>query len=182
VMLAPYPRAGQYPPDEASEREVGWIQAVVLAVRQIRGEMNIKPAQRIAVLLRGASPEELAWLERHRAYLERLAAIESLTVLAAGDAPPQSATALVGQLTLLVPMAGLIDAEAEAERLAKRLARARLELEKTRGRLANESFVRNAPAAVVSAEREREADLERSAASLAKQLERIRELLEAPAR
>jgi valyl-tRNA synthetase len=182
VMLAPYPRAADYPPDEASEREVGWIQAVVLAVRQIRGEMNIKPAQRIPVLLRGASPEELAWLERHRAYLERLAAIDSLTVLAPGEAPPQSATALVGELTLLVPMAGLIDAAAEAERLAKRLARTRLDLEKTRGRLANESFVRNAPAAVVSAEREREADLERSARGLARQLERIRELLEAQAR
>ena len=182
VMLAPYPRAGEYPPDEASEREVGWIQAVVLAVRQIRGEMNIKPAQRIPVLLRGAVPEELAWLERHRAYLERLAAIESITVLAPGDSPPQSATALVGELTLLVPMAGLIDAAAEAERLAKLLARARLDLEKTRARLANDSFVRNAPAAVVSAEREREADLERTAGGLAAQLERIRELLEAQSR
>ncbi len=182
VMLAPYPRAGEYPPDEASEREVGWIQAVVLAVRQIRGEMNIKPAQRIPVLLRGARPEELAWLERHRAYLERLAAIGSITVLAPGDAPPQCAKAHVGELTLLVPMAGLIDAAAEAERLAKLLARARLDLEKTRARLANESFVRNAPAAVVSAEREREADLERTAGGLATQLKRIRELLEAQAR
>jgi valyl-tRNA synthetase len=84
--------------------------------------------------------------------------------------------ALAGTLTLLVPMAGLIDPDAEAERLGRLLARAQSDLEKTRERLAHESFVRNAPAHVVTLERERAAELERTAGGLAAQLERVRGL------
>ena len=177
VMLAPYPLPEEFPADEASEREVGWIQALILAVRQIRGEMNINPSRRIPVLLKGACEQDRAYLERHRPYLERLAGIESVTLLARGEAEPQSATALVGELTVLVPMAGLIDADAEAERLEKLLARAQGDLAKVRARLDNESFVSNAPAAVVAGERERAAELERTAAGLTAQLERVRTML-----
>ena len=177
VMLAPYPLPEQFPTDEASEREVGWIQAFVLAVRQIRGEMNIAPSRRIPVLLKGACEQDRIYLERHRPYLERLAGVESAQVLAVDEPAPQSATALVGELTLLVPMEGLIDAAAEAERLEKLLARAEGDLGKVRARLANESFVSNAPPAVVSAERERIAELERTVAGLGAQLGRVRSML-----
>jgi valyl-tRNA synthetase len=177
VMLAPYPRAEEFPADETSEREVGWMRAFILAVRQIRGEMNIAPSRRIPLLYRGAGARDRELIERHRAWLERLAGIESPRELAPGEPPPQAATALLGELTLLVPMAGLIDAAAEAERLGKLLARARTDLEKTRTRLGNDSFVRNAPEEVVAAERGRQADLERTAAGLTAQLERVQELL-----
>ncbi len=178
VMLQPFPRAADFPPDEPAERETSWIQSVVLGVRQIRGEMNINPAKRIALLLKDASAQEQALSARHRTLIERLAGLESLTLLPSGARAPQSASALIGTLTLLVPMAGLIDAGAEAERLGRLLARARQELAKTRERLENESFVRNAPAAVVSGERERAAELERTAGGLTAQLERVRALLE----
>ncbi|MGH8293981.1 MAG: valine--tRNA ligase [Steroidobacteraceae bacterium] len=177
VMLAPYPRAAEFARDEAAEREVGWLQSFILGIRQIRGEMNINPSRRIPVLYRNASAHDVELIQRHRAWLERLAGIEPPRELAPGEAQPQAATALVGDLTLLVPMAGLIDAAAEAERLGKLLARTRADLDKTRARLANESFVRNAPEAVVSAERERLAALEQTAARLTTQLERVRELL-----
>jgi len=177
VMRAPYPRPEQFPADEASEREIGWIQACVLAVRQIRGEMNISPGRRIPVLLKGATAEDLRHLERHRPYLERLAGTESITVLAPGEPAPQSATALIGALTVLVPMAGLIDAAAEFERLEKLLARARADLAKMRVRLQNPSFLSNAPAAVVDGETARARALERTAAGLSAQLERVRALL-----
>jgi valyl-tRNA synthetase len=176
VMLQPYPQAGEFPADEEAEREVAWIQAVVLAVRQIRGEMNISPARRIPVLLEAASAADAAFAGRHHRWLERLAGLESLRLLEAGASAPQSAVALVGSLRILVPMAGLIDATAEAERLGKLLARARTELEKVRGRLANDSFVHGAPPEVVRAERERAGELERTASGLAAQLERLRGL------
>jgi valyl-tRNA synthetase len=128
------------------------------------------------VLLREASAEDEANLARHRTWLERLAGVESITVLAAAAEAPQSAMALAGTLTILVPMAGLIDPNAEAERLGRLLARAEGDLEKTRVKLALESFVRNAPEHVVAAERERAAELERTAAGLAAQLERVRGL------
>jgi len=145
-------------------------------VRQIRGEMNISPAKRIPLLLKDATAEDEAHLARHRTWLERLAGLESITLLAAGAQAPQSAMALAGTLSVLVPMAGLIDPDAEAERLGRLLARAQTDLEKARERLARESFVRNAPELVVALERERAAELERTASGLAAQLERVRGL------
>jgi len=176
VMLAPYPTAAEFPADEAAEREAAWIQAVVLGVRQIRGEMNINPSRRIPLLLREASGQEREWAARHRPYLERLAGLESITVLEPGTSAPQAAIALVGTLALLVPMAGLIDAPAELERLGKVIARSEKDLAGVRARLASESFVANAPAAVVAGERARLAELERTVAGLRAQLERVREL------
>ncbi|HEY7964280.1 MAG TPA: valine--tRNA ligase [Steroidobacteraceae bacterium] len=177
VMLQPYPTAADFPADEAAEREAAWMQAVVLGVRQIRSQMDIKPGRKIPVLLKDAGAEDEVLAARHRVVLERLAGMESLTVLAPESAAPQSAAALVGTMSVLVPMAGLIDAKAEAERLGKLLARTQGDLAKTRGRLANDSFVRGAPAQVVATERERVAELERTATSLSAQLERVRGLL-----
>nr|UXE44584.1 valine--tRNA ligase [uncultured bacterium] len=176
VMLQPYPAAADYPPDEAAERETAWIQAVVLGVRQIRGEMNISPATRIPLLLRDASAQDRDWASRHRPYLDRLAGLERVTVLEAGAAAPQSAIALVGTLALLVPMAGLIDAPVEIERLARLIGKAEKDLGGVRARLSSASFVSNAPASVVGAERERGAELERTVARLRAQLERVRGL------
>jgi len=176
VMLAPYPRRSDFPRDEASEQEVGWLQAFILAVRQIRGEMNISPSRRIPLLHRNASAHDLELIQRHQAWLERLAGIEPPRAIASNEPVPPAATALVGDLTLLVPMAGLIDAAAEAERLSKLIGRARSDLEKTRARLANDNFVRNAPGDVVNTERRRLADLEQTVARLSSQLERVRDL------
>ncbi|MBV8495276.1 MAG: valine--tRNA ligase, partial [Gammaproteobacteria bacterium] len=177
VMLAPYPLAGDFPADAAAERDTAWVQAVILGVRQIRGELNIAPGKRLKVLLKDASVEDAALATRHRAWLERLAGLESLELLAATASAPQAAVAMVGTLSILVPMAGLIDAAAEAERLGKLLARARGELEKTEKRLANDNFVRGAPPAVVAGERERAADLGRTVSGLSAQLARVRELV-----
>ena len=176
VMLAPYPRSADFPADADSEHEVRWLQSFILGVRQIRGEMNISPSRRIPLLYRNASARDIGLIQRHQAWLERLAGIDRPRELAAGEPQPQAATALVGELTLLVPMAGLIDAAAEAERLGKLLARAQADLGRIRGRLANESFVRNAPEAVVAAERQRLADLEQTVARLSGQLARVQEL------
>ena len=173
VMLQPYPAPADFPSDEQAERETAWIQAVVLGVRQIRGEMSIAPGRRIPVLLQDASAQDRACSERHRAWLERLAGLASIRVLEAGERAPPSAAAPVGTLTVLVPMAGLIDAAAEAERLGRLLAKTRDDLAKVQARLANDSFVRNAPSAVVSLERERAAELERTAVGLSLQLKRL---------
>jgi valyl-tRNA synthetase len=174
VMLEKYPQPMEYPPDEAAEREVAWMKSFILAVRQIRGEMNIATSRRIPILLKGASAEDRAYAERHRAYLDRLAGIETLTILTPEAAAPESATALIGELTVLVPMAGLIDVTAEIERLTKLLAKAEQELAKTRVKLTNDNFVRNAPPDVVQTERERQADFERQVTSNKAQLERLR--------
>jgi valyl-tRNA synthetase len=177
VMLQPFPAAADFPPDEEAEREVAWLQGVILGVREIRGAMNISPARRIPLLLKGASAVDEALSVRHRLWLERLAGIDSIRVLGAGEREPPSAPAIIGTLTVLVPLAGLIDAAAEAERLGKLLAKAQGELAKARDRLANEDFVRGAPPEVVAKERERVTELERTVSALGAQLERVRRLL-----
>jgi valyl-tRNA synthetase len=177
VMLESYPVPADFPRDEEGEREVAWIQAFILAVRQIRGEMNIAPSRLVPVLLKGASTQDRAYAERHRVYLMRLAGLDSVTVLPPDAPSPEAATALVGELSILVPMAGLIDAGAEAERIGKLFSKTEQDLAKTRTRLSNESFVRNAPPEVVAKEREREAELERRVTDLRAQLERLRRLL-----
>jgi valyl-tRNA synthetase len=177
VMLQPYPAPADFPSDEQAEREIAWIQGVVLGVRQIRSQLNIDPAKRIPVLLQDATAQDQALSVRHRAWLKRLAGLASIRVLDAGERAPPSAAAPVGTLTVLVPMAGLIDAAAEAERLGRLLAKTREDLAKVQARLANDSFVRNAPSAVVSLERERAAELQRTVASLGVLLENVRKLL-----
>jgi valyl-tRNA synthetase len=176
IMLEPYPDAADYPPDPQAEAEIAWLQGFILAVRQIRGEMDINPSKRIPVLVKEPSAGDRAGIERHRTYLERLAGIDRITVLEHGGAAPQAATAMVGELTILVPMANLIDAAAESERLGKRLAKTRQDLDKTRAQLGNVNFVSHAPAAVVGALRERAAELERTATGLEAQLKRVRTL------
>jgi valyl-tRNA synthetase len=173
-MLAPYPRAEEFPADAAAERDMASIQAIILGVRRIRGEMNISPARRVPLLLQEGSAEGALIIERHRALIERLAGLESVRLLAPGEPAPQAALALAGTLRLLVPMAGLIDVAAEIERLEKLLAKARTELGKTEAQLGNENFVRNAPAEVVAAARERAAEFVRTSASLGAQLARLR--------
>ncbi len=177
VMLQPYPAPADFPSDEHAEREIAWIQGVVLGVRQIRSQLNIDPAKRIPVLLQDATAQDQALSVRHRAWLERLAGLAGIRVLDAGERAPPSAAAPVGALTVLVPMAGLIDAAAEAERLGRLLAKTREDLARVQARLANDSFVRNAPSAVVSLERERAAELQRTVASLGVLLESVRKLL-----
>jgi valyl-tRNA synthetase len=177
VMLASYPLATDYPRDEIADQQIGWVEAFVLGVRQIRGEMNIKPSKLIPVLLRNASQQDALYAQQHQAYLEKLAGLASITVLPEGTHPPEAAIALVGGLSVLVPMAGLIDAAAEAERLGKQLVKVRQDLAKTQGKLANENFVRNAPPEVVEQERTRVAELERTVTNLTAQLERVRRLL-----
>jgi valyl-tRNA synthetase len=176
IMLEPYPLAADYPADPEAEAEIAWLQGFILAVRQIRGEMDINPSKRIPVLVKEPPAGDRARIERHRTYLERLAGIENITFLERGVAAPQAATALVGELTILVPIANLINAAAESERLGRRLAKAYQDLEKTRAQLGNENFVGNAPAAVVGALRERVAELERTTLGLEAQLKRLRAL------
>ena len=178
VMLEPYPTSQEFARDAEAEREIEWVRNFILAVRQIRSGMDIAPSKKLPVVLQNASPDDVARAAQHRAYLDRLAGLDTLEILPPGATAPEAATALVGELTILVPLAGLIDAKAEVERVTKLIAKTTDELRKTQTKLANEKFVNNAPAAVVAQERERQAEFERALASLRTQLERVRRLLD----
>jgi valyl-tRNA synthetase len=176
IMLQPYPDASAYPRDQQAEAEMAWVQAFVLGMRQVRGEMNIAPGKPLAVLLQDAGPRDLACLAANEPLLLRLARLESIETLADGAPAPPAATVLLGEMKLLVPMAGLIDAAAEIARLEKQLGKLQSDLAKTHAKLDRPSFVDNAPAEVVDKERRRADELAGAIASIEQQLERVRAL------
>ena len=176
IVLAPWPSAGEFPADAAAEEELRWVMQAVLGIRQIRGEMDIAPARRLPLLLQHANERDLALIRRHEALLSHLAGLASLRALHANEAPPPAAAAMVGALTLLVPMSGLIEPASELQRLERRVQKIEQELIKSRGKLANDHFVRNAPPNVVAQERARLAEFERTRHGLARQIEQVRAL------
>ena len=153
-----------------------WVMDLILAVRQIRGEMDIAPSRRFEVLLAEASHADLERLARGRHFVERLANVSGLRPLAGGEPEPESAVAMLGALRILVPMAGLIDVAAEVTRLEKRIGKLRQDLGKTETKLGNPSFIANAAAAVVEQERARVAEFGRELEGLETQLARVRRL------
>ena len=176
IMTQSWPDPAAFPVDEAAESELAWIRNFILGVRQIRGEMDISPGKRIPVLLQDATDEDRRLLSIHERYLTELARLSGFEVLAAGSQPPPSATALVGSLKLLVPIAGLIDVAAERARLSKSRAKVAADLARVEQKLATESFTSHAPEAVVAKEREREQVLKRDLAKLDAQLEQLASL------
>jgi valyl-tRNA synthetase len=145
-------------------------------VRRIKGEMNIAPGKPLPVLLANANDQDRAWLAASRPYLDFLARTESVTVLEPGQEPPESAMALVGEMQVLIPMAGLIDKDAELKRLDKEIARLEGDVSRTQAKLANPSFVDKAPATVVQKERERTAESLAAIDKLRRQREKIQAL------
>ena len=178
LMLAPWPQAASLASDADAEQQVQWLQAVILGVRQVRGEMDISPARKLPLLVAGGTATDHQLLQQHAALLGRLAGIEPPQLLAADAIAPPSASAVVGDMTLLVPMAGLIDPAAELARLGKRLDKNRQEITKATAKLSNANFVANAPPEVVATERERIAQFEKVNESLARQIEVVQGLLQ----
>ncbi len=129
------------------------------------------------MLTQHASTDDLARFDRHATLLTRLAGLESVQPLPASTKAPPAAAAMVGELTLLVPMAGLIEPQSELQRLDKRLQKLDQELGRCRQKLGNAEFVRNAPPEVVTQERDRLAEFERTRLGLARQIEQVRGLL-----
>jgi valyl-tRNA synthetase len=177
VSHQPYPIATDFPVDEDAEAELDWVRNFVLGIRQIRGEMKIPPGKHLDVLLQGAGDRDVRWLERHRRFVTRLARLGEVTVLGEDETPPPSATALLGDVRMLVPMAGLIDAQAELARLGKQLEKLAADLAKSENKLANENFVNNAPEAVVAKERARVDEMQGAMTRIREQIETMKTLV-----
>jgi valyl-tRNA synthetase len=173
IMLQPYPQGETTENQDDAVADIEWVRHFILGIRQIRGEMDISPGKPLPVVLQHSGTSDQQRAERFETLLQRLGRVESVTILASGEEPPASATALLGDMRLLVPMQGLIDVDAERSRLEKQRERLNADLGRARGKLANANFVQNAPADVVAKERQRADEFERTLAQLAEQLEKL---------
>jgi valyl-tRNA synthetase len=176
IMRSDFPTAAAMPADRHAEPEMRWVMDFILGVRQIRGEMDIAPSRKLEVLLQNAGAKDAEYLGRNLHYLMRLAGVETPRVLAATEAAPIAAVALLGNLEILVPMKGLIDPKAELDRLAKRLRKAELDLIKLEAKLGNSQFAKNAPPDIVAKDQQRLEELRTEIGQLSAQTARVTKL------
>lgn len=159
IMLQPYPVADETQVDSSAITETNWVMNFILGVRRIRGEMNIAPGKPLPVLLQNGSAVDQQNLANNLMYLKKLGRLESITWLNPDETTPESAMALVGEMKILIPMAGLIDKEAELMRLEKEIQKIHNDLPRVEGKLNNPAFVDKAPPEVIEKERAKLADL-----------------------
>jgi len=172
IMLQAYPQVQPTHYQQASA-DMEWIKKVIVAVRTIRAEMNLSPSQSLDVFISGADDTVRRRVEDNKSFLKALARLDSIAFINTADEAPASATALVGRVEFHIPMAGLIDKEAELARLDKSIEKVLSDLGKVKGKLANENFVSRAPANVIEQEKERLVEGEATLAQLQQQREKI---------
>ncbi|CAM3742345.1 valine--tRNA ligase [Rheinheimera salexigens] len=169
IMLQPYPEHNSSLINDTATADLEWLKAVITAIRNIRGEMNIAPSKGLNILLRNVNTEEQRRLSENQNFLQNLAKLDSINFLAAGEVAPASAIQSIGSMDLLIPMAGLIDKEAELSRIAKQLEKNQQDLGRVSGKLANAGFVAKAPEAVLAKEQAKQAELEQAVVKLQQQ-------------
>ncbi|MFT4247784.1 MAG: valine--tRNA ligase [Pseudomonas sp.] len=158
ISLRAYPQPADFGRQDfaVAEADVEWLKTMVSALRRVRSELNVPPSKLVALLLQGGQDSDRVRVERFAAQLKFLLRLERIDWLAADAATPPAATAIVGELRLLVPLEGLVDLDAERARLDKEIARVAAEKDKSEAKLAR--FTDKVPPAVVEQERQRLVD------------------------
>jgi valyl-tRNA synthetase len=176
IMVQAFPEVDEAKQDDKVLADIEWVKKFIVGIRNIRGEMDISPNKPLNALLKNVSDEDARLLDAAKAFLDKLSKLETVTVLKDGEEAPASATALVGEMEILIPMAGLIDKDAELARITKAMEKIEKDVSRTRGKLGNEKFVSNAPEAVIEKERAKLEEGEKALAKLKEQFETIKAL------
>ncbi|GHW58034.1 valine--tRNA ligase [Vibrio cholerae] len=169
IMLQALPQYDAANFNQEALDDIEWVKAFITSIRNLRAEYDINPGKPLEVMLKAANEQDAARIEANKQVLVSLAKLESIRVLADGEATPACATALVGKSELMIPMAGLIDKDAELDRLAKEIAKTQGEIARIEGKLGNEGFVAKAPEAVITKEREKLAGYQEAVVKLEQQ-------------
>ena len=176
LMTQSYPVLDENKLDEQAEQDIEWLKGFITGIRNIRAELNIGPSKELNVLVRNLSSDDQRRLTDNTAFLQSLAKLTNITVLADGEEAPMSVTQLVGEMEVLVPMAGLIDKEKEVARLSKEVEKLNKEVSRFEGKLSNEKFISNAKPEVVEKERGKLKDALAARERLVEQLNAIKAL------
>ncbi|MFN3235085.1 MAG: valine--tRNA ligase [Gammaproteobacteria bacterium] len=153
ILLCRYPEHDSTKIDDDAVATIEWLKTVIIGIRTIRAEMNIPPSKQVPVYFHKGTDQDRQHLEQNQLFLKTLAKLESITWLNPEDNAPESATALAGDMEILIPLEGLIDKEAETARLNKEIEKIQKEIDRIDKKLANPNFVEKAPQAVVEKER-----------------------------
>lgn len=176
IMLQLFPKVVESELDEAAEVQIGWIKELIIAVRNIRAESNIAPSKGLEFLVRNVSDEQRKILAENDRLLKAMAKLDSVQVLSADETAPLSVAKLVGNVEVLIPMAGFINKEAELARLTKEIEKMRGEITRIENKLSNEAFVAKAPEAVIAKEREKMQEYQNGLEKLQTQYQAIENL------
>ena len=169
LMIARWPELDTSLLDEEAEERMDLAMALIRGIRNRRAEYNVTPGKRIPALI--AAGDDAAWLEEQRAMLCALAKLDadSLSVRRTAESPTQAATVVVGDVVSYLPLAGLVDLDAERERISNKMAEIRDRIERSQALLAGE-FAEKAPAHVVQRERDKLSDMQTEQAKMKERL------------
>lgn len=173
ILAASYPLFDASQGDATAASQMEWVKTIILAVRNIRGEMNIHPGKALNVYCRSQNNKYKAYLNDNHTLICKLAKLDKLAWVDMNQDIPQAAMKVVGEVEVLVSLAGAIDVDAEQARLQKDMAKLQAEIQKCQAKLTNPSFVDKAPAAVVEQEQARLHEFSQSLALLKQQLQAI---------
>ncbi len=176
LISQPFPEPENHLIDDDSEKEIDWLKSFILGIRKIRGEMNIPPGKPLPCYIKNYSGQDKVYFERSKSILSTIAKLDSINLLSQSDEEDESAIALVGEMKILIPLAGLIDKGAEQDRLNKEIEKLIKLKSQFSAKLSNEKFVRGAPEAVVKNEKEKLASTESALKDLKQQLDKISNL------
>ena len=176
LMLKSYPECDDNKIDEKAEQDIEWLKGFIVGIRNIRAELNIGPGKPLNVILRNTSADDESRLEQNRTFLQAMVRLDNVRLLAEGEEAPMATTALVDSMEVLVPMAGLIDKDAEIARLSKDINKLVKEVARFESKLNNEKFIGKAPAAVVEKEKAKLADAIDARSRLEEQMAAIKAL------
>ena len=176
LISQPFPEPQNELVDDNAEAEIKWFKDFILGIRKIRGEMNLSPGKALPCFIKNFSAQDKSFIESNRSILTTIAKLDSISLLSETDEEEESAIALVGEMKLLIPLAGLIDKGAEQERLNKEIEKLLKLKSQFSAKLSNEKFVKGAPEAVVNNEKQKLASTESALNDLESQLEKISNL------
>ncbi|XOV90287.1 MAG: valine--tRNA ligase [Pseudomonadota bacterium] len=176
LMLQQFPEPDASNLDEEAVNDVAWLKAVVTGTRNIRGEMDIAFSKPLPILFQHGSSADKLRLQKYEKLLGSLIKPEAMAWLEPDAEAPVSATHLVGDMRVLVPMSGLIDKNAEIARLDKEIDRKQKERSRAEAKIGNPSFVEKAPADVVQKEKDKLTELNHALSQLEDQKRRVASL------
>ena len=176
IMHQAYPEFDKKYQDIMADDEIDWLKQVVTNIRTIRSEMSVSPAKRIDLIFDKGEKKDQQRVEDCNVFLKTLARVDNLTWHDAKEPLPASAKTVVGKLDIHIPLAGLIDKDAEIARLKKEIEKLNKEIEKATKKLNNPNYIKKAPADVVQQERDRLSKFEHTLEKLQQHYQRIQSL------